>query len=217
MGEENSLIRDLPGPLRVLVRAILLAGALCAAFVSIFSFCSFVARLFWWQDLWGLLIVWGRTLPEFFMLAVQWTGWAFHQCVAAYHATIYPLVYWATSFFPFKLPTWAIDASFIVVFSIMASRRLCRVGNYIFGEGWDYWRDYGIYLPFWLVANLGTLILKAVGGIVWLISFGKFSLDDIYDALPHGPDDFVFGALSVSAVLLVFLGIDQLYLLYSGR
>jgi hypothetical protein len=212
MSEVGSIVEELPKPVRRSIEIIQLAGSLIGAIASIFGFFSFMARLFWWHDLWILIETWAQSFPHELMVAVQWLGFAVHRIVVAYRETIYPLVYAFTHFLPFRIPPWAIDAFFITVFSLIAAWRIRTHGSFMFGEGFRFWRLYGIYIPFWLIAQIGSGIISIVDHLISLVTFRRVRIfDPIYDALPDGIDDFVFGALAVSAVLLFFLGIDQAY------
>jgi hypothetical protein len=208
------LIDRLPGPVRVTIQVIALSATVIGGLGSIFGFLSFLARLFWWRDLWSMVDVWAHSLPQEALVVLQWFGWAIHRTVAAYRATVYPYVYMLTKFLPFRLPSWSIDAFFITAFSLVSAWRIRRRGRWIFGEGFVWWRDYGPYLPFWLIAQMGTGIIFMIDRITALI-ISRRLFDAIYDLLPDGFNDFVFGVLAVSAVLLLFLGIDQVYLLFN--
>jgi len=144
---------------------------------------------------------------------MRWFGWAIHRAVTAYRETIYPIVYAITRFLPIRIPPWSIDAFFIAAFSLISAWRIRKKGGFIFGEDYRFWHIYGIYLPFWLAAKIGESIINMIDGILAFVTAKRIRIfNPLYDMLPNGMDDFVLGALSVSAVLLFFLGMDQVYL-----
>jgi hypothetical protein len=213
MSETDTLVDSFPNWLRRPIQIVLLAGAIIGSIASIFGFFSFLARLFWWHDLWIWIGVWTHSLPHNLFVMLQETGFWIHRSIEAYRETIYPVVYAVTHFLPFKIPTWSIDAFFIGAFSLVAAWRIRTKGGYRFGEGMFWWRDYGLYLPFWLIAQLGAVIISALDGLLATVSFRRIRLfQPMYRVLPEGIDDFIFGGLAVSAVLVLFLGIDAVYL-----
>jgi hypothetical protein len=204
------LLSSFPAWVRRPIEVLFLLSAISGALVSVFGLFSFMARLIWWHDLWEAFNVLAQNFPHALLMTIRWMGSITHQFVVAYRETVYPIVSRITRVLPFKIPPWAIDSFFIAAFSLVSAWRISSRA-YVRGEGLRWWREYGIFLPFWLFAQLGDLIIRIVDSAM-AIGVGSRVLDRTYDRLPQGINDFIFGALAVAAVLVTFLGVDVIYM-----
>lgn len=212
---DNWLLRDLPPALRQPIVLLLLLGALSGALTSLLGLISFFARLLFVQDAWSWVDALSIAFPQILRTIVQWIGFGFHQVVEAYRDTIYPAIYWVTQHINLQVPGWIVDVGFVALFSLVASLRVNDKG-WVNGEGMNYWKDYGIYVPFLLVIGVGTAIVFVIDLIIRALSFGKIyrASTDLYYRLPHRIDDFVFAFMYVALVLSLLLCIDIGYRAY---